>query len=101
MNPRVRRRDERAVALQRFLQRRLGADGFGINLRNPVAIDERPVRRTPTIEPQPVFLHDGFAQLCHSGWGIFPGPKPPGDDPSHLAQARFRQMNAVLRQSRG
>src|SRR5439155_14515874 len=84
MNPRVRRRDERAVALEGLLQRRLVADGFGINLRNPVAIDERPVRRTPTIEPEPVLLHDGFAQLDRSGWGIFSGPKPPGDDPSHL-----------------
>src|SRR5580765_6412931 len=96
MNPRVRRRDERAVALGGLLQRRLVADRFGIRLRNPVAISERPVRRTPTVEPEPVLLHDGFSQLDRSGWRIFSGPKPPGDDSGHLAQARFCQMNAVF-----
>jgi hypothetical protein len=62
VNPRVRRVHQRALPLERLLQRRLRATGLAEHLVHAVAIHERPVRRPPRIEPQLVLRHDGGAE---------------------------------------
>ena len=51
-------RHERSIGLEVLLQRRDGTEAFAVVLRDTVAIDEGPVRRTPTIRPETVLLDD-------------------------------------------
>ena len=54
---------ERAIGLEVLLQRWDGTEAFAIILHDTVAIDERPIGRSPAIRPEAVLLDDRWTQL--------------------------------------